>query len=151
MQIVKKQTMIVSTLGDSKPQSDTKKFLEFRVRVLNQTSNFDSTKNKVPKLSLIQKSSGYELKICCSTGDVKGDHLGTHKHKVRMISSQTAFTPTSDLRECLCQTHQTQQTSSTTKNSPAKLLTFNLLSFTPLVLHSVVSILKRSQYHSKKL
>lgn len=47
----KKQTMVVDGLRGSKPQNNTKKSLEIRFRVSNETSNSNLMANKVPKLN----------------------------------------------------------------------------------------------------
>lgn len=106
--------------------------------------------NKVQKLNKIQKSGEQKLTICCSFEDIEGDRSITNKHKVRIIYSKTSFAPTSYLRECLNQILQAQQILFTAMTSLAKPSVFSRLSFTSRTLRSVVSILERSRYGSKK-
>lgn len=61
--MAKKQVMIVGAIGDSKPQSGTKKFLNVRVRVSNKTPNSDSMMNKVPNRTKFRSPGGTDLQF----------------------------------------------------------------------------------------
>lgn len=61
--------------------------------------------------------------------NIEGDYSRANKCKVRMISSEMYFAPTSNLRECLNQIRQARQTTFTAMNPQAKPSEFGKLSF----------------------
>lgn len=93
--------------------------------------------NKVSKSYRVQKSNECRLRICCLMENIEENHSRTNKHKVRMLSSQISFAPTSGLRERLSQIHKARQASLVATDSLARHLVFSYV---------IILILNSSSY-----